>query len=65
MQKADSFEKTLMLGKIDVLLQGIFPDHISCIAGGFFTTQPLGKPLEIRMLGFKYMLLHFLLYNLE
>ena len=26
------------------LLQGIFPAHISCIAGRFFTTEPPGKP---------------------
>ena len=26
------------------LLQGIFPAHISCIAGRFFTAEPPGKP---------------------
>ena len=23
------------------------PTHVSCIAGGFFTTEPPGKPMEI------------------
>ena len=27
------------------LLQGIFPTQVSCIAGGFFTTETPGKPI--------------------
>ena len=27
------------------LLQGIFPTQVSCISGGFFPSEPTGKPI--------------------
>ena len=43
---ADSSEFSLEWGSFS-LSQGIFLTQVSCIAGGFFTTEPPGKPFLV------------------